>query len=89
MIDVRAVPGARVCHPEGARLFSSWLSTAKTVAEVMPGGQARCPTSNSDAFALHGRKGNWVVVNNIAGEVICMNDRHNRRERTPPAGPLK
>jgi hypothetical protein len=70
-------------------LPSSWLSTADTLAEIMPGGQARYTTSISDAPVLHGRNGDWVVVNDITGEVIFMNDRHNRGEDPPPAGPLK
>jgi hypothetical protein len=70
-------------------LLSSWLSTANILAEIMPGGQARYTTPISDAFALQGGKGDWVVVNDIKGEVISMNDRHNRGEDLPPAGPLK
>jgi hypothetical protein len=57
-------------------LLSSWLSTANTLAEIMPGGQARYTTSISDAPALQGGKGDWMVVDNITGDGISMNDRH-------------
>ena len=71
--------------------------TPESVDGIMRTPRAREPSLHGDtsiggkqsATILYGRNGDWVLVNDITGEVISMNDRHNCRERTPPAGPLK
>jgi hypothetical protein len=71
--------------------------TPESIDDILQNPQAREPSLHGDtstggkqgATILYGRNGDWVVVNDITGEVISMNDRHNRGEDPPPAGPLK
>lgn len=65
--------------------------TAQTVDEITPNPIDTIPTSRGDtsiggkqgATIFFGRNGDWVVVNDVTGAVIQINDRFNREQEPP------
>ena len=65
--------------------------TGESVDEIVENPFSQTPTSRGDTSTggkqgttiLFGRRGDWVVVNDVTKEVIQVNDRYNREQEPP------
>lgn len=65
--------------------------TSETVDEIIENPASQVPSSRGDtstggkqgATILFGRFGDWVLVNEVTGEVIAINDKYNKHQEPP------
>jgi hypothetical protein len=65
--------------------------TGESVDEIIENPFSQAPTSRGDRSTggkqgttiLFGRRGDWVVVNDVTKEVIQVNDSYNREQEPP------
>ena len=65
--------------------------TPESLDEILSNPASKMPSSRGDtstggrqsATVIFGRNGDWVVVNDLTGQIISMNDRWNSNEEPP------